>query len=92
MLEYWGRIQGHHPVYLPDKSIYAEKIVEEAHLATLHGGVSHDEFARSVPDTATEETDEVSCESLVPLQTFPCCSPSSRRQNRCDNPLSGDWF
>ena len=40
VLECKGRIQGHYPLYLPDKSIYAKKIVEEAHLATLHGGVS----------------------------------------------------
>ena len=40
VLECRGRIQDHDPLYLPDKSIYAKKIVEEAHLATLHGGVS----------------------------------------------------
>ena len=40
VLECKGRIQGHYPLYLPDKSIYAKEIVEEAHLATLHGGVS----------------------------------------------------
>ena len=34
-----GRIQGEYPVYLPDTSLYAEKIVEEAHRLTLHGGV-----------------------------------------------------
>lgn len=40
MLECRGCIQGHYPVYQPDNSIYAKNIVEEAHLATLYGGVS----------------------------------------------------
>ncbi|XP_020909539.1 uncharacterized protein LOC110247453 [Exaiptasia diaphana] len=34
-----GRIQGEYPTYLPDTSLYAEKIIEEAHKITLHGGV-----------------------------------------------------
>ena len=39
-LEYRGRIQGDYPVYLPDSEIYTEKLVQHAHEATLHGGVS----------------------------------------------------
>ncbi len=39
ILECRGRIQGHYPVYLPDKHIFTTKIVEDAHLRTLHGGV-----------------------------------------------------
>ena len=38
-LECRGRTQGHYPVYLPDTSIYAEKFIQDAHEATLHGGV-----------------------------------------------------
>ncbi|XP_068708110.1 uncharacterized protein [Montipora foliosa] len=34
-----GRIQGVYPVYIPDTSMYSEKFVQEAHEATLHGGV-----------------------------------------------------
>ena len=34
-----GRIQGDYPIYLPDTSTYAQRIVEEAHKSTLHGGV-----------------------------------------------------
>ena len=34
-----GRIQGHYPVYLPDSQQYTNKLVEHAHLSTLHGGV-----------------------------------------------------
>ena len=34
-----GRIQGHYPVYLPPKVSLSEKIVQDAHLLTLHGGV-----------------------------------------------------
>ena len=32
-----GRIQGHYPVYLPSKHNVSEKIIEDAHLQTLHG-------------------------------------------------------
>ena len=39
VLECRGRLQGHYPVYIPDTSIYAEKLVEHAHENTLHGGV-----------------------------------------------------
>lgn len=38
VLECRGRIQDY-PVYLPDTSLYAEKVVEDAHKVTLHGGV-----------------------------------------------------
>ena len=34
-----GRIQGHYPIYLPDRQLYTEKLVMRAHLGTLHGGV-----------------------------------------------------
>ena len=39
-LEYHGRIQGDYPVYLPDSEMFTEKLVQHAHQATLHGGVS----------------------------------------------------
>ena len=39
VLECRGRIQGDYPVYLPDNHLYTEKLVTEAHLGTLHGGV-----------------------------------------------------
>ena len=32
-----GRIQGHDPVYLPSTHPFTEKLVQEAHLRTLHG-------------------------------------------------------
>ena len=34
-----GRIQGHYPVYLPPRVSLSEKIVQDVHLLTLHGGV-----------------------------------------------------
>jgi hypothetical protein len=34
-----GRIQGHDPIYLPNNHLFTEKLVQEAHLRTLHGGV-----------------------------------------------------
>ena len=34
-----GRIQGHDPVYLSSTHPFTEKLVQEAHLRTLHGGV-----------------------------------------------------
>lgn len=39
LLECRGRLQGDYPVYLPETSLYSQRIVEEAHLQTLHGGV-----------------------------------------------------
>ena len=35
-----GRITGEFPIYLPTKSLLAEKLITDAHLQTLHGGVS----------------------------------------------------
>ena len=34
-----GRIQGEHPIYLPDVHPYTKSIVHEAHERILHGGV-----------------------------------------------------
>ena len=34
-----GRIQEDYPVFIPNKSVLAEKLVEEAHLQAIHGGV-----------------------------------------------------
>ena len=38
VLECWGRVQGEYPVYLPDTHLFSRRVVEEAHLQTLHGG------------------------------------------------------
>ena len=35
-----GRIQEDYPVFIPNKSVLAEKLVEEAHLQTIHVGVT----------------------------------------------------
>ena len=35
-----GRILGDYPVFIPNKSLLAEKLIEEAHLQTIHGGVT----------------------------------------------------
>lgn len=34
-----GRIQGEYPIYLPDTHLYTQKLVQQEHLWTLHGGV-----------------------------------------------------
>ena len=34
-----GRVQGHYPIYLPTYAKFTEILVQNAHLATLHGGV-----------------------------------------------------
>ena len=39
LLECRGRLQGDYPIYIPDSTILAEKIVQQAHNATLHRGV-----------------------------------------------------
>ena len=40
ILECRGRIEGEYPIYLPRDCTYTEKVIEQAHLATLHGGVA----------------------------------------------------
>ena len=40
ILECRGRIDGQYPAFLPSASIFTRKVVEVAHLSTLHGGVS----------------------------------------------------
>jgi hypothetical protein len=40
MLEYRGRIIGEYPIYIQDFHPFASSLVREAHLSTLHGGVS----------------------------------------------------
>ena len=39
VLRCYGRIKDHYAVYIPDSSTYAKKLVQHAHVATLHGGV-----------------------------------------------------
>ncbi|CAB4008477.1 Hypothetical predicted protein [Paramuricea clavata] len=40
ILECRGRIIGEYPIYIPDFHPFASSLVREAHLSTLHGGVS----------------------------------------------------
>ena len=35
----FGRIQGEHPIFISKESVLAEKLVEEAHILTIHEGV-----------------------------------------------------
>ena len=35
-----GRIQGDYSAFIPNKSLLAEKLVDETHLKTIHGGVT----------------------------------------------------
>jgi hypothetical protein len=35
----WEKWEDKLPIYLPDSSLFAVKLVEEAHMKTLHGGV-----------------------------------------------------
>ena len=39
LLECHGRMQGEYPIYIPDHHLLSQRIVEEAHQHTLHGGV-----------------------------------------------------
>ena len=40
VLECRGRIAGQYPIFLPVNSEFTRKVVEQAHLTTLHGGVA----------------------------------------------------
>ena len=35
----YGGIQGEYPIFVPRESKLAEKLIEEAHIQTIHGGV-----------------------------------------------------
>ena len=39
LLECCGRLPSPYPIYIPDTMTFAEKLVQKAHKATLHGGV-----------------------------------------------------
>ena len=39
VLECRGHIQGEYPIFLPDSALYTIKVVQPAHVTTLHGGV-----------------------------------------------------
>ena len=39
VLECRGRVQGFYPIYIPDSSVLAKKLVQHANLPTLHGGI-----------------------------------------------------
>ena len=36
----FARIQREHPIFIPKELVLAEKLVEEAHILTIHGGVT----------------------------------------------------
>ena len=40
ILECRGRIEGEYPIYVPREHPFTSKLVEQAHLSTLHGGVA----------------------------------------------------
>ncbi len=40
VLECRGRIDGDYPIFLPRDHLFTRKLVEQAHLTTLHGGVA----------------------------------------------------
>ena len=40
MYECRTTIQGDYPIYIPKESLLVEKIVQEAHIQTIHRGVS----------------------------------------------------
>ena len=39
VLKFQGHIQGEYPIFLPDSALYTIKVVQYAHVTTLHGGV-----------------------------------------------------
>ena len=40
LYECWGRIIGDYPIFVPGKTLLAEKMVEKTHYQTLHGRVN----------------------------------------------------
>ena len=38
ILDCWGRIQGHYPIFPPDSSPFTRKLVHRSYVYTLHGG------------------------------------------------------
>ena len=46
-----GRIQGEYPIYMPFRNPISEKLIESAHLQTLHGGVILCRKSETILDT-----------------------------------------
>ena len=36
MYQCFGKIQGEHPIFMPKESVLAEKLIEKAHILTIH--------------------------------------------------------
>ena len=91
VLECRGRIQGEYSIYLPDSALLAAKIVQWAHITTLHQGSwsNHGKSKREVPDIPSSKIDEESCVKMQQMQTLSsiglcksATSTSAKRKNR----------
>lgn len=56
VLECPGRLQGIYPICVPDSTVFAKKLVQHAHLATLFGGVrlNHGQSKRRAMDSTSK--------------------------------------
>ena len=84
-----GRIVGDYPIYLQPKDIFSEKIVEDAHLCTLHGvvGVMMTKVRRRywIPKLTVIQTSQTQVQWLQDVSGYSLTSTSTRvitnRQN-----------
>jgi len=99
VLECRGRIQGHYPIFLPDGQRYTEKLVAQAHLATLHGGVgSTMAKVRVLLGATVEKIDHEDCEVLPRMSAvkgtglyLSTTRESSKGSDGGPNTLSSHW-
>ena len=98
--ECWGRVQGHYPIYLPDGQRYMEKLVAQAHLATLHWGSweYNGESGRVLLGATAEEINQKDCEVLPWMSAvqgaglyLSTTRESSKGSHRGPNTLPSDW-
>ena len=64
-----GRIQGHHPIFLPDSSPFTRKLVHRSHVdTTRRSGPYHDQSARAILGTAFKSTRRKRSQGVFRLQ------------------------
>ena len=71
-----GRIQGEFPIYIPDSSLYAEKLVEHAHASTLAwwNRPNYGESSRKILDPSPPEVSKTNSKEMLGMQEISRCA------------------
>ena len=77
ILECRGRIQGQYPIYLPDSHAFTTKIVTEAHMKTLHGGMgatmTRERILLGTKAKKTSQKDNQIVQGMLPISSESVC-------------------